>query len=68
MHNLLLGTAKLDNGLLSSSDLHKIEKSEQISFPYGTGRIPLKIGSSFAGFTAHQWRLWVTVLSPLAIT
>ena len=58
MHNLLLGTGRhafttwLDNGLLSLSDLHKIqEKSEQISFPYGAGKIPLKIGCSFTGIS-----------------
>ena len=43
------------------------EKSEKISFLCGEGRIPLKIGSSFSAFTAHQWRLWVTVLSPIVL-
>ena len=74
MHNLLLGTAKhaisiwLEKGILSHASLQVLEeKSEKISFPCGEGRIPLKIGSSFSGFTAHQWRLWVTVLSPIVL-
>lgn len=34
---------------------------------YDTGRLPLKIGSSFHGFTADQWRVWTTVYSPIAL-
>lgn len=74
MHNLLLGTAKhvfsvwIEKGLLTQANIQKLqEKSEKISFPHGVGRIPLKIGSSFAGFTADQWRLWTTVLSPIVL-
>lgn len=74
MHNLLLGSAKhvfsiwVEKGLLTQSNLQTLqEKSENITFPYGVGRIPLKIGSSFAGFTADQWRLWTTVLSPIVL-
>lgn len=74
MHNLLLGTAKhvfsvwIERGLLTQANLQTLqEKSEMISFPQGVGRIPLKIGSSFAGFTADQWRLWTTVLSPIVL-
>ena len=74
MHNLLLGTAKhafslwVKKDILSTSDLNLIqERSEKIHFPCDVGRIPLKIGSGFAGFTADQWRVWTTVLSPIVL-
>ena len=74
MHNLLLGTAKhaltvwIANGLITQSDLALIqEKTEKIKFPYDTGRVPTKIGSSFSGFTADQWRLWTISLSPVVL-
>ena len=35
--------------------------------PRDVGRLPLKIGSGFAGFTADQWRNWVTIFSPIAL-
>ena len=74
MHNLLLGTAKhvlfvwIKKGILLPDDLQLIEeRSEQIAFPGDVGRIPTKIGSGFAGFTADQWRIWTTVLSPVVL-
>lgn len=74
MHNLLLGTAKhtfsvwMKRNLLSTRDLDTIqERSENFFFPYDVGRIPLKIGSGFSGFTADQWRVWTTVLSPIVL-
>ena len=39
----------------------------KIVTPRSVGRIPLKISSSFSGFTADQWRNWTTVLSPIAL-
>ena len=64
MHNILLGTPKdvmstwINKGILTQNSLQVIQdKSAKLSCPYGVGRIPFKIGSSFAGFTADQWRI-----------
>lgn len=35
--------------------------------PYSIGRLPLKIGSCFSGFTADQWRNWTISYSPIAL-
>lgn len=74
MHNLLLGTAKhafslwVSKNLLGPSEFTLIqERTEKMCFPCNTGRIPLKIGSGFAGFTADQWRVWTTVLFPIVL-
>lgn len=70
MHNLLLGTAKHMLTLWVASNL--IDKSHFISIqntvdsfvtPTDIGRIPLKIASGFANFTAEQWRNWVLIYS-----
>lgn len=45
-----------------------IEKRvSQIQSPIDVGRLPLKIGSGFAGFTADQWLNWVVIYSPVAL-
>jgi len=74
MHNLLLGTAKhimkiwTTNGILTHGVLEVIEKRvSQIQSPIDVGRLPLKIGSGFAGFTADQWLNWVVIYSPVAL-
>ena len=74
MHNLLLGTSKYmftlwqDTGILTYHHLLNIETlCEKFQFPHDVGRLPLKIGSSFSGFTADQWRIWTAVLSPVAL-
>lgn len=74
MHNLLLGTAKhilnlwIKRDILTAREFQVIqERSEQILIPRDVGRIPLKIGSGFSGFTADQWRIWTTVLSPVVL-
>ena len=63
MHNLLLSTAKhmisvwIDENLLSKSALRKIASvAAKICVPRSSGRLPLKIESNFAGFTADQWK------------
>ena len=63
MHNLLLGTAKhmmtvwTKHNILTPDSFKTIEKRvQQISSPKDVGRLPLKIASSFYGFTADQWR------------
>ena len=74
MHNLFLGTAKhcmeiwTKNNILSKQDLAIIEKRmSQMQAPYSIGRLPLKIGSGFSGFTADQWRNWTVSYSPIAL-
>lgn len=74
MHNLFLGTGKhimhvwIDQGILSRRDFTEIESiTSKIRVPHDVGRIPLKIQSSFSGFTADQWRNWITVFSPVAL-
>ena len=74
MHNLLLGTAKkmmtiwTGSGPLSSKSLEIIEaRVGAIHTPKLVGRIPSKISSSFAGFTANQQRNWTIIFSPIAL-
>ena len=74
MHNLMLGTSKhmfslwLEQSKLSQQDIECIQKQcEKFLIPYDVGRLPLKIGSNFAGFTADQWRTWTTVLSAVVL-
>ena len=74
MHNLFLGTAKhvmetwMDESILTSADLQKVqEKVDAVPVPTNIGRIPGKIAKSFSGFTADQWKTWVTVFSPYAL-
>lgn len=74
MHNMLLGTSKnvmklwIKKKMLKPQDLETIEgRSKLLSFLYDAGRIPCKIASSFSGFTADQWRIWTTVISPIVL-
>ena len=63
LHNLLLGTARhiltvwKEKELITSSHLDAIQKSvDSFVTPYDVGRIPTKILSGFASFTAEQWK------------
>ena len=74
MHNLFLGTAKrlvevwLQMLTLSANDLQQVqEKVDSCHVPSELGRIPSKIAKMFAGFTAEQWKNWVTVFSLFAL-
>ena len=74
MHNLLLGTAKhmidvwVKVGLLSTQSFTAIEETTSLlTCPCDVGRLPVKIGSSFSGFTADQWKLWTTVYSVIVL-
>jgi hypothetical protein len=74
MHNLFLGTAKrmmeiwIDLSLLTRADLERIQsKVDATNVPSNYGRMPYKIATSFSGFTAEQWKTWVTVFSPFAL-
>jgi len=70
MHNMLLGTPKhmfslwVNENIISQQQLQYMQNTcEKFLIPYDTGRIPVKIGSHFSGFTADQWKMWTTVLS-----
>ena len=70
MHNLLLGMAKHMIGvwkscnLLSDSYLSIIQdRIDSFIVPHHVGRIPYKIASGFAGFTAEQWKNWILLYS-----
>ena len=74
MHNIFLGSAKhtmqvwVDKGILTKKHFHEIEKIvSKFKTPQDVGRLPLKISSGFSGFTADQWRSWVTIFSPVAL-
>ena len=74
MHNLFLGTAKhvmnvwLEKDCITKQQLKHIEHTvSKITTPRNVGRLPLKIASGFAGFTADQWRNWIIVFSPVAL-
>ena len=76
MHNLLLGTAKrmmelwttVDPQIISNTEFNHIHKvALALNVPKSVGRILSKIGSSFAGFTADQWRNWTMIFSPIAL-
>lgn len=70
MHNLLLGTAKhilnlwKSHGILDSKCFESIQKKiDSFVTPGDVGRIPSRIQSGFAGFTADQWRNWTLLYS-----
>lgn len=70
MHNLLLGTARhvfqlwTELGILTTKSLDELQtRVENIKVPNEVGRIPLRISSGFAGFTADQWKNWTTIYS-----
>ena len=70
MHYFYLGTAKhminvwLKREILVDSKFKQVqEKAENVLTPRNIGRIPRKISSSFAGFTADQWKNWTIIFS-----
>ena len=74
MHNLYLGTAKnvfkiwIKTGTLDKNHLALIEdKMKKFIVPYGIRRLPSNISSNLGGFTAAQWRIWVTVYSSVIL-
>ena len=74
MHNVLLGTPKhimnkwIEQNILSKAQLNKISSmSSKINVLRSIGRLPSKIASSFSGFTADQWKNWVTVYSAVCL-
>lgn len=78
MHNLYLGTGKHMIEVLlkrmdkdSALDRQKLDKIEslvtQFVVPEGIGRLPSRITCHFGGFTADQWRNWITIYSPVLL-
>lgn len=74
MHNLFLGIAKTtmktwkETGALNEKDFAIIQKRvDAVEPPSEIGRIPSKIATGFAGFTADQWKNWVCYFSLYAL-
>ena len=74
MHNVYFGTAKhvmkvwVEKNCITKIYFKEIECSvSKIKTPRSVGRLPLKIASGFSGFTADQWKNWITVFSPVAL-
>ncbi len=74
MHNLLLGTSKhmisvwKSSRILQEGDFDTIqERVNSFTSPNDMGRMPLKIASGFAGFTAEQWKNWTIYFSLYAL-
>ena len=75
MHNLYIGTAThllkdvwIERGLITDGDMRLIQdRVDSIQVPNYVGRIPLKIASSFSGFTADQLKNWTNLFSLIAL-
>ena len=74
MHNLFMGIAKhsmsvwKDKGFLTPAAMLEIQDTiNKFEVPTDVGRIPGKIASGFADFTADQWKHWIIVYSLIAL-
>lgn len=75
MHNLFLGSAKhyvksvfVKNNILSDDDFSIIQKRiDSFLVPVDVGRIPYKISTGFASFTADQWKNWTVYFSMIVL-
>lgn len=76
MHNLFLGTGKhmLEVWLRHPStamikgNIATIEDIvSKFIIPEGIGRLPKNISAHFGGFTADQWRNWITIYSAISL-
>ena len=70
MHNLLLGTSKhmmkiwKEQYILKDKDFEYLQEIvNRTKVPVCIGRIPFKLESNFASFTADQWKNWTCVYS-----
>ena len=71
MHNMFLGSAKhfvksilIGKQILSDAQFDILQhRVDSITAPPDIGRIPQKIRSGFASFTADQWKNWVLYFS-----
>lgn len=75
MHNLYLGTTKcilkvwIEQQLIDNKALSLIQsRVNDTTTPHYVGRIPLKIASSFSGFTADQFKNWTNLFSIMALS
>ena len=39
----------------------------KFTVPSDIGRLPTNISSGYGGFTANQWRSWITIYSPIVL-
>ena len=73
MHNLFLGIAKKFTEILKfdkefNDKLGDVQnKVNAFITPKGLGRLPSKISSGFAGFTAEQWKNWILFFSSYSL-
>lgn len=74
MHNLFLGTGKhmlevwVETDILTKKSLLLLGKRmHSFVVPDGVGRLPTNIGSTFASFTADQWKNWILIYSPILL-
>jgi hypothetical protein len=75
MHNLFLGSAKhyvksifMKKGILSDDNFTNIqERINSFLVPADVGRIPHKISTGFASFTADQWKNWTLYFSMIVL-
>lgn len=71
MHNLFLGSGKhilkkvwIELGLITEHQFDLVQnRTDQIVCPPDIGRIPVKIKSGFASFTADQYKNWIVYFS-----
>ena len=70
MHNLFLGTGEhmlhvwLTSGIITPAHFTQLQDTvDQITVPSDVGRIPRKIITGFSGFTADQFKNWITIYS-----
>ena len=58
----------VDSGILTPQQINLIEDRIQcFKVPPDVGRIPYRISSNYGGFTASQWRNWITIYSPVVL-
>ena len=75
MHSLCLGSAKhfvksilIGKEILSDAQFDILQhRVDSTTAPPDIGRIPQKIHSGFASFTANQWKNWVLYFSLFAL-
>lgn len=75
MHNLFLGSAKhylkniwLNRGIITTLNFDKIQsRVDSVRVPADIGRVPHKIMSGFASFTADQFKNWVLYYSVIVL-
>ena len=70
MHNLFLGTGKhmvnlwLQLDLVTKQEFQSLQRTvDAMVVPSDVGRVPRKIETGFSGFTADQFKNWITVYS-----